>query len=358
MKILRLTLAVGTLCAALAACAGGHAPKATPPATEVGTATPVRRVFHAHVSAYGELGADTRHALSLSLPQAGEVTAIEVLAGRRVRRGAALLQLATDPVTRSAYLQAQAALKVAQQNLTRTERLHTQKLATNGQIDAARQALADAQSNLAAQAQLGGAEATYTLKAPADGVVTAVGVRRGQRVAAGATLLQFTPDGALAALLNVDPGAAARVQDGMVVALTPVYGTDGAAPLAATVTLAGSAVNPTTHLVSVVATFDHPTQLAAGTALSATINTSSFTAWSIPREALQRDANGDFIYQIEGGKAKRVAVKVLSPDGSPVGVAGALDPHAPVVTLGSYEVTDGDAVRAAGVVPPRKASAR
>lgn len=343
MKIL-FPLAATMLCVALVACSSGHTHDAAEPATDVSTVQPTRQVFHDHVSAYGELGADNGHALALSLPQAGEVVATDALAGRRVKRGAPLLQLATDPATRSAYLQAQAALKAAQQTLARTERLHAQKLATNGQLDAARQTLADAQSSLAAQTALGGAHAVYTLKAPADGVVTALDVARGQRVAAGTTLLQFTPDGALAALLSVDPGAAARLRTGMPVALTPVYGAAGAPPLAATVAMVGGAVNPATHLVDVVATLQHPPQLAAGTALSAVIDTSAFTAWSVPRDALQTNAQGDFIYQIEAGKAKRVAVKVLAPDGSPIGVAGALDPKAKVITLGSYEVADGDAV--------------
>lgn len=346
MKII-VPLASIALCTALAACSGSHAPGAAEPALDVSAVAVTRQVFHDHVSAYGELGADSRHALSLSLPQAGQVVATDALAGRRVKRGAALLQLATDPATRNAYLQAQAALKVAQQNLARTQRLHAQKLATNGQLDAAQQALSDAHSNLVAQAQLGGAQAVYTLKAPADGVVTALDVQRGQRVAAGTTLLQFTPDGTLAALLSVDPGAAARLHTGMPVALTPVYGASGAPPLAATVAMVGDAVNPASHLIDVIATLQHPAPLAAGTALSAVIDTSNFTAWSVPRDALQTNAQGDFIYQIESGKAKRIAVKVLAPDGSPIGVAGALDPKAPVITLGSYEVADGDAVQVA-----------
>lgn len=337
-------LAPAAFCLALAACSGANAPDATAPATRVSAVLPTRQVFHAHISAYGELAADSRRGLALSLPQAGEITSIAALAGHRVQRGAVLLQLATDPTTRSAYLQAEAQLKVAQQALTRTEHLHAQKLATNGQLDTARQALADAQANLAAQAQLGGAQAVYTLKAPANGVVTTLDVQRGQRVAAGTTLLQFTPDDALAALLGVDPGAAAHLRRGMHATLTPVYGAHGAAPLAATVAMVGGAVNPATHLVDVVATLDRPPQLAAGTALSATINTASFTAWSVPRDALQSDATGDYVFQIEHGKARRVAVKVLAPDGSPIGVGGAIDPHAPVITLGSYEVAAGDAV--------------
>lgn len=336
----------------LAACSGsGGDAGASQPAIEVNTATPVRQTFHATVAAFGQLAADSRNALSLSLPQAGEVTATRALAGQRVRRGDVLLELTTDPATRSAYLQAQTALQVARSDLSRTTSLHAQKLATNAQLDAARKALADAQAALDAQSRLGGAQPVASLRAPADGVVTTLDVQRGQRVAAGTPLLQFMPAAALAAQLGIDPGAAASVHTGMPVTLKPVYAARGAPPLHATVALVGDAVNPQTHLVDVLATLDAKTTLPAGTAFSASIAATPFTAWAVPRNALQNDNAGDFVLQVEHGKAKRVNVKVLAPDGSPVGVAGALDAHAPVITLGSYEVSDGDAVKTASDHP-------
>lgn len=337
---------IGGLIVLLAACSSGKPNDEAQPPVDVSTAMPMRQTFHARVAAFGQLAADSRNALSLSLPQAGEVTATEALAGQRVKRGDALLKLETDPATRSAYLQAQSAVTVARDDLARTVRLHAEKLATNAQLDTARKALADAQAALDAQAKLGGEQAVVTLHAPADGVITALDVQRGQRVPAGASLLQFTPNAALAAQLGIDPGAAAEVSASMPVTLVPVYAAKGMPPLHATVAMIGNAVNPQTHLVDVVATLDARTPLPAGTAMSAHIATTPFKAWAVPRDALQSDEQGDFILQIEHGKARRVDVKVLSSDGSPVGVEGALDPHAPVITLGSYEVSDGDPVRA------------
>lgn len=345
---------MGGLVVLLAACSSGKPNEETQAPIAVHTAMPVRQTFHATVAAFGQLAADSRNALSLSLPQAGEVTATQALAGQRVKRGDALLELATDPATRSAYLQAQSALKVARDDLARTERLQAEKLATNAQLDAARKALADAQAALDAQAKLGGAQPVETLRAPADGVVTALDVQHGQRVAAGLPLLQFTPTAALAAQLGVDPAAAAGVQTGMPVTLESVYAAQGAPPLHATIAMVGDAVNPQTHLVDVVATLDDKIPLPAGTVLSARIATTPLTAWAVPRDALQNDDQGDFVYQVEQGKAKRVDVKVLAPNGSPVGVEGALDAAAPVITLGSYEISDGDPVRAA--VPAASAS--
>jgi RND family efflux transporter MFP subunit len=207
--------------------------------------------------------------------------------------------------------------------------------------------LADAQATLDAQAKLGGARATTTLRAPADGVVTMLAVQRGERVAAGAALLQLAPASAMEAQLDVDPGALADIRAGMPVTLMPVYAGHGAPPLRGTVAMVGDAVDPQSHMVDVIATLDSPGPFPAGTALSGNIVAKPFKAWAVPRNALQNDEQGDFVYQIEHGKARRVDVTVLAPNGSPVGVEGALDAQAPVITLGSYEISDGDPVRAA-----------
>ncbi|MGH8146901.1 MAG: efflux RND transporter periplasmic adaptor subunit [Rhodanobacteraceae bacterium] len=348
---------IGTLVLLLAACASGKPNTGTQTPIAVQTAMPKREVFHAKVAAFGQLAADSRGSLSLSLPQAGRIVATEVLAGQRVKRGEPLLKLETDPTTRSAWLQARSAVTVARDDLTRTEHLHAGKLATNTQVDAARKALADAEAALTAQTKLGGAQTVAALRAPADGVVTALDVQRGQRVTAGTRLVAFAPQAALVAQLGVDPSTAATIHTGMPVAIHPVYASHGAPPLAATIAMVGAAVNPATHLVDVVATLDKTAALPAGTALSATIETSKFTAWALPRNVLQSDAHGSYVFQIEQGKARRVDVKVLAPDGSPVGVAGPLEPDAPVITLGSYEISDGDAVQAAASATPRQRGA-
>lgn len=340
-----LFASVGGLVLLLGACSSGGNTSKPPPAS-VETAMPVRQTFHTKVSAFGQLAADSRKALTLSLPKAGQIVATRVIAGQSVKRGEPLLKFATAPAARTAYLQAQNAVTIARESLQQTERLRAGKLATNAQLYAARKALADAQTALAAQAKLGGAQAVTNLKAPADGVVTALLVQQGQQVPAGAQLIQFSPRAALAAQLGVDPDSAAGIRTGMSAKIQPVYNSHGTPPLAATVAMVGDAVNPKSQLVDVVATLDGHHRLPAGTALSATIDTSRFTAWAVPRNALQSDAKGEYLFQIEQGKAHRVKVKVLAPDGSPVGVEGALDPNAPVITLGSYEISDGDAVKA------------
>ncbi|MFI4969347.1 MAG: efflux transporter periplasmic adaptor subunit, partial [Lysobacterales bacterium] len=67
--------------------------------------------------------------------------------------------------------------------------------------------------------------------------------------------------------------------------------------------------------------------------------------WAVPRAAVLHDEKGEYLFQIDNGHAKRVAVTVRNPDGDTVGVQGPLDAQAKVIVLGAYELNDGDAVQ-------------
>ncbi|MGA9423341.1 MAG: efflux RND transporter periplasmic adaptor subunit [Rhodanobacteraceae bacterium] len=315
---------------------------------EVSTATPRQRAFHTLIEGFGTFTGDARRRKTLTLPQAGQIVDTSITPGHQVRKGQTLLRLATDPNARSTYEQAANALKQARDELTRTKRLHAEKLATNSQLDSARKAAADAKAALDAQTRLGGAQAVTGLRAPADGVVTALDVALGERVAAGAKLIEFTPLQALAAQVGVEPEQARRIRAGMPVTITPVYATDTSS-LRGKVAVVADAINPQTQLVDILIDPEPGEEvgLAAGAALSAQIDVAQYTAWAVPRNALLDDDKGHYLYQIEQGKAHRVDVRVRSPGGDPIGVEGKLDAHAPVITLGAYELSDGDAVRAA-----------
>lgn len=339
-------LLLGTL---LAAC--GHAApdddEAAAPAGQVAvtTAMPTRQTFHDTVEAWGSVAGDPQRARTISLGHGGQVSALRVAAGQTVKRGQALLTITPDPAAHSAWLQAQTALALARGELQRNERLAAQRLATQSQLAAARKALADAQATFDAQKALGGGAASETVAAPADGVVTALQVALGERVAANAPLFDFTPGRALLGVFGVQPQDGARLRPGMAVEVRAVYG--GAEAFLGKLRMVGQSVDAQTHLLGaqVELPADASASLVVGAPLEAQIRTDDFQAWAVPRDAVLHDVQGDYLFQVERGHARRIAVKLRSPDGDTVGVEGPLDAHAPVVVLGVYELQDGDAVR-------------
>lgn len=340
---------IGTLfaCLSLAGCGQhGAAPDAgATPSVAVTTAMPTRRDFSTSIDAIGAVIADPRHARDLSLLHGGEVVKVDVSDGQAVRAGQTLLEVTTDPATRNAYVQAQSALTLARGELARDKQLASQHLATKSQLAAAQKAVVNARATLAAQRRIGGAAALDRVSAPADGVVTGVHVARGQRVAPNTPLASFAPAHGLIAQLGVLPDQAAQLKPGMPVVLHAVYGTlpDARGKLS----MVGRAIDPQTHLVRLQAIIPDAmaAQLVTGDALAAKIHTAKFAAWAIPRQALRHDGEGDFLFQLDHGKARRVNVSIRSPAGNHVGVDGKIDPKRPVIVLGAYELSDGMAVR-------------
>ena len=337
------------LCLLLVAC--GHAAADDDEATAakgqvaVTTIMPVQQTFHDTVEAWGSAAGDPQHARAISLAHGGQVVALNVAAGQTVRRGQPLLTIAPDPAARSAYQQAQSALGLARGELERTEQLAAQRLATQSQRATARKALADAQAAFDAQRALGGGSTQETVDAPADGVVNALSVGLGDRFAANAPLLGFTPAHALVAQLGVQPEDGAKLHAGMPMQLRSVY--DDKASFVGNLRMIGQSIDPQTHLLD--AQVELPAEasatLVAGAALDAQIRTADVTAWAVPRGAVLHDEHGDYLFQLVQGHARRVDVKLRSPDGDTVGVQGPLDAKAKVIVLGVYELADGDAVR-------------
>jgi RND family efflux transporter MFP subunit len=332
----------------LAGCSHGAADDedaAAPPGqVAVTTATPVQQTFHDTVEAWGSATGDPQHARTISLAHGGQVITVSVAAGQTVKRGQPLLTVTPDPAARNTYQQAQSALTLAEGELQRTEQLAAQQLATQSQLATARKALADARTALDAQHALGGGTAQEAVTAPADGVVTTLSVGLGDRFAANAPLLGFTPAHALVAQLGVQPEDAAKLHAGMPVQLRNVYGATG---FTGTLRMIGQSVDPQSHLLS--AQVELPAEasatLVAGAAVDAQIRTADFSAWAVPRAAVLHDEHGDYLFQVDRGHAKRVGVTLRSPDGDVVGVQGALGAQAKVIVLGAYELADGDAVR-------------
>ncbi|GGA03983.1 efflux RND transporter periplasmic adaptor subunit [Dyella caseinilytica] len=309
------------------------------------TTSPVSQTFHDTIQAWGTAVGDPHRASVISLGHGGQVIGAEVVAGQAMKRGQVLLHIAPDPVARNTYRQAQSALTLAGGELKRTEQMAAQHLATQSQLAAARKALDDAQAALDAQRALGGGDAEETINAPADGVVTALSVNLGDRFQADAGLLTFTPSHGLIARLGVQPEDGPRLKIGMPVQVQGVYG--DATAFNGRIDMVGQAVDAQTHLLPLQVALppEASSSLVAGAAVQANIDTASYTAWALPRDAVLHDDKGDYVFAADHDHAKRVDVSLKHPEGDTVGVDGALDGKMRIIVLGSYELDDGDAVR-------------
>lgn len=324
------------------------------PSAQVATVLPRQAVIGPQVVAYGSVTLASDRQTDISLPYAAQITRLSVAAGRAVRRGDVLFVATADPAAVLAARQAQNAAQLARGDVERTRALLAQHLATQAQLAAAEKALADAEQALAAQRALGADAGERTVRAPDDGVVLKLAAAQGDRVAAGAVVLQLGRTGGAApahVTLGLDPALRRLVPVGAPVTLTSLANAAGSNPpaLHGRVSRIQAAVDAKTHLID--ATVDvaagDGAALIPGEAVRGTIALPGKEHWVVPRLAVLRDDRGAYVYQIDQGKAHRVAVEVRVDNGEQLGIDGPLQARLPLVVQGNYELTDGMAVREA-----------
>jgi RND family efflux transporter MFP subunit len=378
---LQLTAVAAVVAAALLACGtvlmfkAGAANKTTaaPPAQDVvasiASVAAVRTRVPVSVTAWGDVA--PAQSESMSLPRAGQLVALPVVVGQRMRKGAVLARVAGDPASETAYLNAQSAWKLAQGESQRVQALFKLQLATVSQVEAARKTEQDAQAALDALRKTGAGAGESAVTAPFDGVVTALNAALGDRLAANAPILQLGRVDTLRVNLGIEPARRAAVHVGDPVSLTALpsqpagdsaTGATGATGAAASAVSAVSPppasavgsvaslqdlVDPKTQLVNAVVQVPAASAgaLVLGMRVQAGISTGSVDGWLVPRLAVLNDSQGDYVYQVRDGAAHRVGVQPRAEVHGQVAVDGAIDAALPVVSLGNYELKEGMKVR-------------
>ena len=334
-------LAVGAA-AALAACS----PKpATPPTPSVlvRTQAAVQGTVPDVVTVYGAVAPATGALQTLSLKQPARVDAILVAPGAVVTAGQQLLTYTLNPASVGAYRQATAAVTLAQAQVAHASQLFAQQLATRDQVALAEAGLRTAQANLAALSQQGAGVASGGVAAPVDGVVVSIPVAVGDQPMAGAPLVSVARRGGLVVTAGFDPAAAARLRVGQPATLQSLAGLPA---VQGSVLRISGALNPRTRLID--ADIAAPGgSLILGDAYRAAVTVGQVSGWLAPHIGVLNDSRGDYVFQVSGGRARRVDVSLIRSDGNIDVVQGPLDPHLPLVADGAYQLEAGALVRTA-----------
>lgn len=305
-----------------------------------------RGVLTPSIRAYGMVVSNPMAVRNLTASNAAEVTSVQVLSGTEVAKGQVLVELRNDPAVIAAQSQAVGSVDLARGELKRTQGLFALKLATESQLAVARKALSDAQSNLLSLSTLGSRGTVVALRAPFAATVANVVVQTGDRLQAGAPLLQLQQAGASRVLLGVTVENVAALRAGASATIqTP---SQSGATLKGRVTAVHRVIDPQSRLMGVeVATDSGSRTLLVGTGVSAELATSDVSGWLVPRSAVLHDTEGAHVFRVQAAHARRVAVQILGETPAQYAIAAALPAPAMLVVEGNYELTDGMAVREA-----------
>lgn len=293
------------------------------------------------ISAYGVVGASPAAHQTVMAPLSAVVDTVYVKRDEKVAADTPLVRLGPSPAMAAAYSQAMTALRTANEIAQRTRTLLDQHLATHQELAAAEKSAADAQASLTAM-QAEGAGSPQILRAPFAAVVTAISTSPGAIVAQGAALIDLIRLNELVLHAGVVPNQATEIHVGEAANVVPLGEKRGAA---GQVVLRGSAVSPQTGLVAVDVALP-PEGFFAGEMAAARIVVGEAAGYIVPHAAVLVDDKGAaYVVQAVDGRARQVKVDVLVSNGTSDVIEGPLDPSAPLVLTGNYQLRNGMKLR-------------
>jgi RND family efflux transporter MFP subunit len=315
------------------------------PSVLIRQAKVVQQPISETLTVYGQVQADPDTVQTISLLHDGLITRVAVDPGQRVKRGETLLELATSPGAHMEYLKARSAVDYALSELTRQQRLLKEQLATKAQVETARNALQDALAGLHTLEAQGQSKARDKVLAPTDGIITQLGVKQGDRLQAGAAVLEIAIGNRLVARLGVEPEDIRLLEPGTPVKIRSVFvpGYEADSQLREIHAM----INPATRLVDALVPIpaDRTDQLVLGSSLIADIQLNAHTGMTVLRSAVLQDEQGAYVFRIVGGKAQRVAVTTGLESDQWIEITSGLKPDETVVSIGNYELRDAMPVR-------------
>lgn len=328
--------------AMLTACSSGASQdegNASAPEALVSLSTATTGAVAATTTIYGavEKGPDSQY--GLASPAEATVAAVPAPAGTHVYRGSVVVRLQPTPTTRAQFAKASSDAEAAGKALARAQRLRADGLASDADVETARQTLTTARAAAQAAAQQAGGLA---LRSPGEGHVAVVAVNPGDLVAIGANLATISRVGALRARFGVDPALARQLGTGRTIEVRAGAGPAFGAPILSV----DPTIDPQTRLASVFVEVPAALALGPGQPLTGTVGvTRAAGAIVIPYAALLDDGGQPYVYVVAAGVAHRRDVVPGPTSGNLVAIAKGVAAGERVVTAGGTAVEDGMKVR-------------
>jgi membrane fusion protein, heavy metal efflux system len=258
----------------------------------------------------------------ISVPVAALVEQVHASKGDAVKPGQALVTLNAPQIVewQREYQQATLQLKLAQQTAQRDEALLADGIIAGSRAQASQAQLQIAQATVRERGQLlqmagvkphGGLSGSVMLSAPGRGTVIDMLVQPGQRVDAGAPVLKFASEGALAVDLQAPVPVARRLRKGDLVRIS------GCA-MPATLVSINTELDPGSQTLALRAQWPQANDCAlpqqrvqAEVALSPD-SANQTTSWLVPATAVLRHDGQDIVFVQRGTRYQAVAVRVVS----------------------------------------------
>lgn len=334
-----LMLALSALLAGCGGKANGGGPNREAPLVRVAAVQPAR--FVERIDAVGTARANEQ--VTLAAPVTERIIRLNFDDGDYIKRGQIVAVLAAGQ--ESAQLaEAGAREREARQQLDRLDALKARGFATNSAVDS--------QQALAAQAAAQAAEARASIgdrviRAPFSGWVSLRNISAGAVVQAGTEIAQISDISQIKLDFPVPETLLSQVRPGQ-----PIQGKAAAwpdQPFNGKVATVDPVLNPETRAATVRAVLPNGDgKLKPGMLVTVSIEAAARESLAVPELAVVGEGDQSFVFTIEGGKAKRLPVRVGLRQNGMVEILSGLSSGQGVVTEGVVKIADGQRVRVAG----------
>lgn len=332
-------------------------PKATDAAQSAPTALvkveiAARRPMIQTLEAYGT--ADYAPQSQRIVDSSAELVVEQVLVapGQTVSPGQALLQVRSSSNSALELKRARNDRDAAEQEMRRTQRMFSQRLATNSDMTIAKQNADNTRANWESAAARVGAAGTRTIAADREITVASVDVSRGDIVPADTPLLHLVSSAELSVRLGIEPADLRLVARGQPVTIRPVY--DPTTAISGTISEVARQVDVQTRLTQVLVSLPATDQLLPGSTVRGLVELRRREAvLSVPRDAILREGDTAYLFVVNGTSAKRVDVTVGQDDGHRIELLSGLKGGEGVVVEGNYVLEDGMGIRLETGAPPQ-----
>jgi RND family efflux transporter MFP subunit len=332
------------------ACHKGEQETEVTPRVPVGTTVTATDTVTDVVTVVGRFTATPGGSALLTAPAPAVVRSVPAQLGARVRQGTLLVELDAPDLLASART-ATAQAELAERDAARQKELFAQGITSQKQAD---ERAAAATSARAAANAAGALLARMRVRSPIAGAVQQVAVHPGERVDAGATLIEVINSATLDLLAQVPAAGLARLRAGQPALVLPEGAPSGAPGKVAAL---APAVDSLTNSGQAVIRVPNPGgELRAGAGATARIVVGApRRALVIPDSALVvlGDSLSVFVVGPDSvAKARTVSVGVRRAGRAEI-VRG-LQPGERIVSSGAFGLTDGIRVVPTESAPPRK----
>lgn len=327
---------------ALAACS--NSPETTPasdPTALVKLATAKHGNVEAVQTLFGAVEQSASAQATLSAPIEATVARIALPVGSPVRQGQMIVALAPSPSSCANIAQARTSVQTAEQAFLRAQRLRSDGLVSDAEVESARATVEQARASITALATQTG---QLALRAPFAGFVETIASNPGELVAAGTPVVTLTRSGDMRARFNIDHALLSRLSRGEGVRVTlPSEDLDVTLPIIGIDPTMNQQTRQASLFVSIPASYG----LGGGQPLrgEVTLEVSGADAVVVPYAAILDDGGQPYVFTVSGGTANRKDVTLGASGGNSVAIASGLASGEQVVIEGATALEDGMKVR-------------